>query len=255
MDSQTSPEGQQVIAGRQSVLELLKSGRPVHRLYVAAGRRQGSILPIIALAREAGVPVQEVPEARLTSLAQAANHQGVVATAAAHGYVEVEDLLEAAAQAGEVPLLLALDGVEDPGNLGAIIRTAGAAGAHGVIIPKRRAAGLTAAAAKAAAGALEHVRVAQVTNLTRTLIELKEQGLWVVGADAGAEDSLYMSDLTGPLVLVVGGEDRGLSRLVAETCDRTVRIPMRGPVSSLNASVAAALCLFEVRRQRDSRQS
>jgi 23S rRNA (guanosine2251-2'-O)-methyltransferase len=240
-------EGQ--IEGRHPVLEALRAGRPLRKLIVARGATGGSLRAILGEARRRGVPVQEVPPGVIARLARSRTPQGVLAYAAAHQTVELEDLLAAARAAGQAPLLLVLDGVEDPGNLGAILRTADAAGVHGVVIPRRRAAGLTAAVAAASAGAIEHVRVAQVANLAHTLERLKEAGVWCIGADPQAAQSIYEAALTPPVALVVGGEGRGLSRLVRERCDLVVRIPMHGATASLNVSVAAALVLFEARRQ------
>lgn len=238
------------IEGRNPVLEALKAGRGINRILVARGEKHGSIREILARAREAGIPIQEVDRPRIDALAHTRGHQGVIALAAPRAYADLGDLLAAAAGAGEPALLVALDGVEDPMNLGSLLRSADAAGAHGVIIPERRAAALTPAAVKAAAGAAEYVPVARVTNLARALAEIKDSGIWVVGADSRARQTLYEADLTGPVTLVVGGEGKGLGRLVAETCDYLVRIPMGGRISSLNAAVAGAILLFEARRQR-----
>lgn len=239
------------IAGRNPVLEALRAGRPIHRLLVARGAMEGSIRQIRALARERGVPVQEVDRARLDALSGGVRHQGVVAVAAVREYASLDDILSRARAAGEDPLVLVLDGIEDPQNLGSLLRTSDAVGVHGVLIPERRAAGLTPAVAKVAAGAVEHVPVARVTNLPRAIAGLKEAGLWVCGATPGAPTVYHEARLTGPLAVVIGGEDRGLGRLVAEACDFTVRIPMRGHLNSLNAAVAGAILLYEVRRQRD----
>lgn len=232
------------------MLEALRAERPLHKLMVARGAGEGSIRTILALAREQGVPVQEVDRSRLDAMAQSHAHQGVIALAAPRQYAEPEELLERARQRGEDPLLLVLDGIEDPHNVGSLLRTAECAGAHGAILPERRAAGLTPAAVKASAGAAEHLPVARVTNLVRTLEWLKEQGLWIAGADAAGPQLYTEVNLKGPLALVIGSEGKGLARLVREHCDYLVRLPLHGKVNSLNASVAGGILLYEVVRQR-----
>jgi 23S rRNA (guanosine2251-2'-O)-methyltransferase len=238
------------IEGRHPVLAALRAGRPIRKLLVsrsvAPGRAIGDLL---GEARRRGVPVQEVDGAALERLSRTRTPQGVIAFAAARAAVDLADVLATARSRGEPPFLVLLDGVEDPGNLGAIIRSAEAAGVHGVVIPRRRAAGLSPAVAAASAGAIEHVPVAQVSNIAAAIEQVKREGAWVIGADAAAADSLYDVHLRPPLALVAGGEGRGLSRLVRERCDRLVRIPMRGATASLNVSVAAAILMFEVRRQ------
>lgn len=243
---------EEFIAGRNSVLEVLKSGRPVNKLLVAKGGRHGSLREIIGLARSQHLVVQEVEPAKLTELTDGMRHQGVVAMVAPVAYAEVEDILAKAASLGEPPFIVLLDELEDPHNLGAILRTADAAGVHGVIIPKRRSAPLSATVAKTSAGAVEYVPVARVGNVVQTIEGLKKAGLWVVGADMDGDKPYYQADLAGPLLVVVGGEGRGLSRLAKEACDFLVRIPMRGRITSLNASVACSLLLYEVFRQRES---
>lgn len=240
------------IIGRNPVLEALRAGRPVHKLLIARGATEGSIRQIRAMAREQGIPVQEVDRARLDALTGGQAHQGVMAQVAAQAYAALEDILERARAAGEDPLVLVLDRIEDPQNLGSLLRSCDAAGVHGVIIPERRAAGVTPVVAKVSAGAVEYVPVARVTNLARTLEDLKVAGLWVCGADQDGAELYHRARLTGPLAVVVGGEGQGLGRLVAERCDFRVRIPMRGKVNSLNAAVAGAILLYEVRRQRDT---
>ncbi|MGE5554043.1 MAG: 23S rRNA (guanosine(2251)-2'-O)-methyltransferase RlmB [Betaproteobacteria bacterium] len=235
--------------GRNPVLEAMRAGHPITRLLVAKGGRSGTLLAIMAGAREKGIPVQLVERERLERLA-GPGHQGVVAYAAAKEYVELDDLLRRAGESGEEPLVIVVDSLEDPHNLGSILRTADAVGAHGVVIPKHRNVGLTATVAKTSAGAVEYVPVARVTNLVNALARLKEAGLWVVGADQDAEQEFTEAHLSGPLAVVVGGEGKGLSRLVRERCDFLVRLPMRGKVNSLNAGVAAAVLLYEVMRQR-----
>jgi 23S rRNA (guanosine2251-2'-O)-methyltransferase len=221
-------------------------------LVVARGTTGGSLPAILAEARRRGVSVQEVDPSVVRRLAQSRSPQGVIAYAAIHQTVDLSDLLGAARVRGEAPFLLLLDGVEDPGNLGAILRSAEAAGVHGVVIPRRRAAGLSPAVAASSAGAVEHVLVAQVANIAQAIERLKAEGVWCIGADAGAVQSIYDTPLQPPIAVAVGGEGRGLSRLVRERCDLVMRIPMHGTTASLNVSVAAALVLFEVRRQMHS---
>lgn len=237
------------IEGRNPVIEALRSGREIDKVLVAKGDTEGSISMILSKAKERGIPVQEVDRRRLNELSQTGNHQGVLAFVAMHEYTDVAEMLRRAEEKGESPFLIALDQLTDPHNLGSVIRTANAVGAHGVIIPKRRAVGLTAVVAKSAAGALEYTPVAKVTNLTRTLEDLKKKGIWVIGADMSGEN-LYQSDLKGPICLVVGAEGEGISRLVREACDFVVSIPMNGEIESLNASVAAGVMMYEVLRQR-----
>ena len=246
-EAQGLPEG--LIAGRNAVLEALKSGRRIERLWIQ-DNAEGSIGKILSEAKAHGVVFTQVSRAALDRIAQGAVHQGVVAQAAAHEYATVEDMLAQAAARGEDPLLVLLDGLEDPHNLGAIMRSAECAGAHGVIIPKHASVGLTETVAKASAGAIEYMPVAKVTNLVRTMEQLKENGVWIAACDMG--DSLYYeADLKGPLAIVVGNEGKGISRLVREHCDLTVSIPLKGQINSLNASNAAAVILYEARRQRD----
>ncbi len=240
------------IEGRNPVLEALRSGRTINRILVAKGAREGSIREVVALARRQGIIVQEVARERLDAMARGRNHQGVIALAAAQRYYDLDEVLERAAASGEDGLLLVLDGIEDPQNLGSLLRTADAAGVHGVIIPERRAVGLTETVAKVSAGAVEYVPVARVTNIARTLDALKERGYWVVGTHQDADDLYYEDRLTGPLAVVIGSEGRGMSRLVGEKCDFTVRLPMLGQVTSLNAAVAGAILLYEIRRQRSA---
>ncbi|HEY3365103.1 MAG TPA: 23S rRNA (guanosine(2251)-2'-O)-methyltransferase RlmB [Symbiobacteriaceae bacterium] len=239
------------VEGRIPVLEAMKAGREINKLLVAKGPREGSIREILGKATDAGIIVQEVDRARLDALAPGRNHQGVIAMVAAHRYYEVDEILERAVQTGEDPLLLVLDGIEDPQNLGSLVRTADAAGVHGVIIPERRAASLTETVVKVSAGAVEYVPVARVTNIGKTLDELKAKGFWVVGTHQDGKDLYHQANLTGPLAVVIGGEGKGIGRLVAEKCDFMVRLPMRGHVSSLNAAVAGAILIYEIRRQRD----
>ena len=238
-----------VIEGRNAVLEAFRSGKPVDKLFVLDGCQDGPVRTIVREAKKHDTIIQFVEKERLSQLSETGKHQGVVAFAAAYEYAEVEDMLELARQKGEDPFLILLDNIEDPHNLGAIIRTANLAGAHGVIIPKRRAVGLTATVAKTSAGALNYTPVAKVTNLVKTMEELKERGLWFVCADMGGE-SMYGLNLKGPIGLVIGSEGEGVGRLVKETCDFVAGIPMRGDIDSLNASVAAGVLAYEIVRQR-----
>ena len=229
--------------------EALRAGRPINKILIAEGSDSGPLREIFSMARNAGIPVQRVDRQRLNKYVPETARQGEVALAAAREYVEVEDILQAVPP-GEDPLLMLLDEIHDPHNLGAILRTAEAAGIHGVIIPRRRSVPLTQAVAKSSAGAVEYVPVARVTNLPATMEDLKKRGLWIAGADAGGKELYWDAPLDGPLALVVGGEGKGLGRLVKERCDILVRFPMHGRVNSLNASVAAALFAYEVLRQR-----
>ncbi|HIX25159.1 MAG TPA: 23S rRNA (guanosine(2251)-2'-O)-methyltransferase RlmB [Candidatus Lachnoclostridium avicola] len=237
------------IEGRNAVLEAFRSGKTIDRLFVQDGCKDGPVQTIVREAKKQDTVIQFVPKERLDQISGDGHHQGVVAYAAAYRYAEVEDMLAAAREKGESPFLFLLDGIEDPHNLGAIIRTANLAGAHGVIIPKRRAVGLTATVAKTSAGALNYTPVAKVTNLGATIDELKKQGLWFVCADMGGE-VMYRLNLKGPIGLVIGNEGSGVSRLVKEKCDMTAAIPMKGDIDSLNASVAAGVLAYEIVRQR-----
>ena len=241
-----------VIEGRNAVLEALKSGRSIDRIFVLDGCQDGPVNTIKREAKKRDIMLRFVQKERLDQLSESGKHQGVIAYVAAYEYAEVEDLLQAARDAGEDPFLLILDGIEDPHNLGAIIRSANQAGAHGVIIPKNRAVGLTATVAKTSAGALNYTPVARVTNLVRCMEDLKKEGLWFVCADMDGE-VMYRQNLTGPIGLVIGSEGGGVSRLVKETCDLTASIPMKGQIDSLNASVAAGILCYEIVRQRGFR--
>ena len=240
---------EQMIEGRNAVLEALRAGRTIERLYVQDGLQDGPILSILREAKKHDLLLSRVKKERLDQLSETGRHQGVIARAAAYAYSTVDAMLEKASAAGEAPFLILLDNIEDPHNLGAIIRTANLAGAHGVIIPKRRAAGLTATAVKASAGAVNYTPVAKVTNLGNTIEDLKKEGLWFVCADMGGT-SMYQLDLKGPIGLVIGNEGEGVSRLVREKCDFTASIPMKGDIDSLNASVAAGVLSYEIVRQR-----
>ncbi len=241
--------GEDMIIGRNAVLEAIKSGREIDTVYVAKGERNGSVGMIIGKARESGFVIKETDRRKLDAMCGGANHQGIAARAAAHEYAEIDDMLAAAREKSEEPFLIILDEIEDPHNLGAIIRSADACGAHGVIIPKRRGAALTYAVGKVSAGAIEYVPVARVPNLARTIDELKEKGFWIYGADMNGErwDTL---DYGGAVALVIGNEGRGISRLVREKCDYIVSLPMKGKINSLNASVAAGILMYEVIKHR-----
>ncbi len=236
-----------LIVGRNAVREALRAGRDMEKLLVSRGEATGSLREILALAREKGVVVQEVDRRRLDEMAE--NHQGVAALASMYAYSTLEEILALAREKGEPPFLVVLDGITDPHNLGAIVRTAECMGAHGVILPERRAVGLTPAAMKAAAGALEWIKVARVTNLTRALETLKAQNIWTYATDMDGEDYRRVN-FSGGCALVIGAEGQGVSRLVRETCDQVVSIPMKGHIDSLNASVAAGVILAEIARQR-----
>nr|WP_296265476.1 23S rRNA (guanosine(2251)-2'-O)-methyltransferase RlmB [uncultured Merdimonas sp.] len=238
-----------MIEGRNAVLEAFRSGKTVDKLYVLDGCKDGPVQTILREARKQDTILQFVGKERLSQLSETGKHQGVIAVTSSYHYSTVEEMLELAKARGEDPFLILLDNIEDPHNLGAIIRTANLAGAHGVIIPKRRAAGLTAVVAKTSAGALNYTPVAKVTNLVKTMEELKEQGLWFVCADMDGE-RMYDLNLTGPIGLVIGSEGEGVGRLVRETCDFVASIPMKGEISSLNASVAAGVLAYEIVRQR-----
>lgn len=237
------------IEGRNAVLEAFRSGKTVDKLFVLEGCQDGPVNTILREARKQDTMVKFVKKERLDKLSDTGKHQGVIAVTAAYSYAQVEDILEAAREKGEPPFLLILDNIEDPHNLGAIIRTANQAGAHGVIIPKNRAVGLTATVARTSAGALHYTPVAKVTNIARTIEQLKKEGIWFACADMGGTP-MYDLDLTGPIGLVIGNEGQGVSKLVKESCDFVASIPMKGDIDSLNASVAAGVLAFEIVRQR-----
>lgn len=242
------------IEGRNAVLEAFRSGKCVDKLFILDGCQDGPVRTIAREARKTDTIINYVSKERLDQLSETHAHQGVIAQVAAYDYSTVDEILARAEEKGEAPFLIILDNVEDPHNLGAIIRTANLAGAHGVIIPKRRAVGLTSTVAKTSAGAINYTPVAKVTNIVRTIEELKEKGIWFVCADMGGE-TMYDLDLTGPMGLVIGNEGEGVSRLVREACDFTASIPMKGDIDSLNASVAAGVLLYEVYRQRNAGRS
>jgi 23S rRNA (guanosine2251-2'-O)-methyltransferase len=239
-----------LIIGKNPVLEALKSGREINKIWIAEGSQRGQMQSVIQLAKQAGVLIQYIPRKKMDQMVEG-NHQGVVAQVAAYRYYELDDLFKNAEQSGEPPFLIILDEIEDPHNLGSIMRTADAVGAHGIIIPKRRAVGLTATVAKASTGAIEYIPVARVTNLARTVDELKERGVWIVGTDAKGEQDYRSLDGTMSLALIIGSEGKGISRLLREKCDFLIRLPMKGKVTSLNASVAASLLMYEVYRKRN----
>ena len=239
-----------IIEGRNAVIEALRAGETIDKIYIQKGETDKTLGHIASKARAAGVVVVEADRRKLDGMSRTHAHQGVIAVAAVREYASVDDILAAAREKGEPPLVVVCDELSDPHNLGAVIRTAECAGAHGVIIPKRRSAGLTAVVAKTSAGAVSYVPVARVPNLTALLKELKEEGLWIFGAEADGTTPLYQADLKGPAAIVIGSEGTGMGRLVAENCDFTVSIPMFGKINSLNASAAAAVLLYEAVRQR-----
>ncbi len=239
-----------LLEGRNAVTEALRAGRTIDKLYIASGETDKALARLAAMARQAGAAVVECDRRKLDQMSQTGAHQGVIAQAAVHDYCTVDEMLALAKERGEAPLLVLCDELTDPHNLGAILRTAECAGAHGVIIPKRRSVGLTAVVGKASAGAVEYMPVARVANLTQTIEALKKQGVWVFGTAADADTAFYSADLKGPAAIVIGSEGEGMSRLVAESCDFKVSIPMKGRISSLNASAAAAILLYEAVRQR-----
>ena len=238
-----------MVAGRNAVMEALKGSRSVNKLMIANGSTEGSIKEIIAVAKDKGVNIQYWDRSKLDSIARGIRHQGVLAQVAPVQYAELEDILQVAKDRNEPPFIVLLDELEDPHNLGAILRTADAAGVHGVLIPKHRSCPLSATVAKTSAGAVEHVPVARVGNLVQTIKKLKQEGLWVAAADMDGKD-YYDTDLTGPLLLIIGSEGQGVGRLVKEQCDFVVRIPMAGKINSLNASVAGSILMYEAMKQR-----
>ena len=243
-------EADGIIEGRNAVIEALRAGTTIDKIFIQKGETDKTLGHIASTARAAGVVVVDADKRKLDFMSRTHAHQGVIALTSVREYVSVEDILNIAREKGENPLIVVCDEISDPHNLGAIIRTAECAGAHGVVIPKRRSVGLTAVVGKASAGALEYMPVARVSNLVNTIKELKERGVWVCGTAADGDTSLYRADLKGPTAIVIGSEGDGMSRLVAESCDYKVSIPMRGSISSLNASAAAAILLYEAVRQR-----
>ena len=255
-ERRTLPEAEAdgIIEGRNAVIEALRAGAAIDKILIARGETDAALGHIASTARGKGIVVTEVDRRKLEGMSRTHAHQGVIALAAVREYASVEDILNAAREKGEPPLVVVCDEITDPHNLGAVIRTAECAGAHGVIIPKRRSAGLTAIVGKTSAGAVSYLPVARVANLTALLKELKEEGLWIFGADAAGDRTLYEADLKGPAAIVIGSEGAGMGRLVAEQCDFKVSIPMKGHINSLNASAAAAVLLYEAVRQRLSTQ-
>ncbi|MDR7080431.1 23S rRNA (guanosine2251-2'-O)-methyltransferase [Neobacillus niacini] len=242
-------ENKDYIIGKNPVMEALRSERDINKILIAESSQRGQMQPLIQLAKEANVIVQFVPKKKIDQISDE-NHQGVLAYVAAYQYAEIDDLFAAAEKKNETPFFLLLDEIEDPHNLGSIMRTADAVGAHGIIIPKRRAVGLTATVAKASTGAIEHIPVVRITNMARTIDELKERGIWIAGTDASGKQDYRQFDGTLPLGLVIGSEGKGMGRLVRDKCDFLISLPMAGKVTSLNASVAAALLMYEVYRRR-----
>lgn len=240
-----------IIEGRNPVTEVLKSGRTIEKLFIAKGAVEGSLKMIISKAKDMGIVISEVDRKKLDEMSTTHSHQGVIALVSNYVYSTIEEILKSAEEKGEEPFIIILDEIEDPHNLGSIIRSANVSGAHGIIIPKRRSALVTATVAKASAGAIEYTRIAKITNLNQTIKELKEKGLWVIGTDMDGE-VCYKSNLRGPIAIVIGSEGKGISRLVKENCDGVVSIPMTGEINSLNASVAAGIIMYEINRQRGS---
>ncbi|AZN38445.1 23S rRNA (guanosine(2251)-2'-O)-methyltransferase RlmB [Paenibacillus albus] len=247
-------ESQEWIAGKHPVMEALRSGRDINKIWIAE-QAQKNAQPIMMEAKKAGIIVQVVDKRKLDQMVEGVPHQGVVAQAAAHRYYEIDELLERAKESGEQPFFLLLDEIEDPHNLGSILRTAECTGVHGVIIPKRRSASLTATVSKTSAGAVEYIPVARITNMAQTIDKLKEAGIWVAGADVGAKQDVYSSStkFDMPLAIVIGNEAKGIGRLIRDKCDFLIKLPMNGQLNSLNASVAAGVLMYEVLRQRLNR--
>ncbi|WP_075620210.1 23S rRNA (guanosine(2251)-2'-O)-methyltransferase RlmB [Paenisporosarcina indica] len=240
----------EILSGKNPVLEALRSGRDMNKVWVAEGVKKAGIAELLQLAKEAGIVVQFVPKNKIDQLTDGATHQGIAASVAAYRYAEIDELFELAASRNEDPFFLILDELEDPHNLGSILRTADATGVHGVIIPKRRAVGLTAVVAKTSTGAIEHIPVARVGNLAQTVEDLKKRGVWVAGTDAKGSADYRRMDAKLPLAIIIGSEGKGMSRLLKEKCDFLYNMPMVGQVTSLNASVAAAILMYEVLRNR-----
>ncbi len=243
-------ENENQLEGRNALTEALRSGRTIDKVFIASGDTDRALQHLAAQAKEAGAVVVPVDRRKLDTMSLTHSHQGVIALAAAREYFTVDDILQEAADRGEAPLLVICDELSDPHNLGAILRSAECAGAHGVIIPKRRSVGLTATVAKASAGAVEYMKVAKVGNINNTIAELKEKGVWIFGTAAEGSVPMYQADLTGPAAIVIGNEGEGMSQLVRKNCDMLVHIPMKGQISSLNASAAASILLYEAVRQR-----
>lgn len=240
-----------IIEGRNSVLELLSSDRDINKILIQKGEKHGSINKIIAIAKEKRIVIVETEKSKLDIMSETKNHQGVIAIVPPFNYCEVDDILDLAKQKNEDPFIVMLDGIEDPHNLGSIIRTAETAGVHGIIIPKRRAASVNATVSKTSAGAVEHMKIARVNNLNETIKYLKQQGLWIIGTDMQTSTEYYNQDLKGSLCIVIGSEGFGISKLVKENCDILIKIPMKGKITSLNASVSAGIVIYEAIKQRN----
>ena len=238
------------VEGRNAVIELLESGRDINKIFILEGEHHGSINKIIAMAKERKIVLTMVNKTKLNQMAQTENYQGVIAIVPPFDYCEVEDILENAKQREEKPFILILDGIEDPHNLGSIIRTAETAGVHGIIIPKRRSASVNSTVSKVSAGAVEHMKIARVNNINETIRYLKENDVWICGTDMDAKKYYYQEDYKGPIAIVIGSEGFGMSRLVKENCDFLVKIPMKGKITSLNASVSAGIVIYEAVKQR-----
>ncbi|MDP4091497.1 MAG: 23S rRNA (guanosine(2251)-2'-O)-methyltransferase RlmB [Bacillota bacterium] len=239
-----------LIEGRNAVIEALRSERTIEQILLAKGDLEGAVNVILALAKEKGIVIKEVDRRKLDGMSTTGSHQGVIAITTPYSYCELEDILKSAGEKGEDPFIIILDEIEDPHNLGSIIRTAEVCGAHGIIIPKRRNVGVTAAVYKSSAGAVEYVKIAKVTNINSAIDTLKKNGVWIYGADMDAREYSYKAGLKGAVALVIGSEGRGISRLTREKCDNLIKIPMRGKVNSLNASVAAGILMYEVMKNR-----
>lgn len=238
------------VEGRNAVIELLESGKDINKIFISDGEKHGSINKIIAIAKERKVVISQIAKAKLAQMAQTQNHQGVIAIVPPFEYCEIEDILEEAKRKGESPFILILDEIEDPHNLGSIIRTAETAGVHGIVIPKRRAALVNSTVSKVSAGAVEHMKIARVNNLNETIKQLKENDIWICGTDMETNQYYYEEDFKGSIAIVIGSEGYGMSRLVKENCDFLVKIPMKGKITSLNASISAGIIMYEVVKQR-----
>ena len=252
MKNQTSKQYEDQVEGRNSVLELLESGKDINKIYITRGEKHGSINKIIAKARERKIIIVEKDKRQMQEIAQTENYQGVIAIVPPFEYCEIEDILEEAKNKNEDPFVLILDGIEDPHNLGSIIRTAETAGVHGIIIPKRRAATVNSTVNKTSAGAVEHMKIARVNNISESINKLKEAGLWICGTDINTKTYYYDQDLTGPIGIVIGNEGQGISEKVKKNCDFLVKIPMKGKVTSLNASVSTGIIIYEALKQREN---
>ena len=250
--AEPAEENENQLEGRNAVTEALRSGRTIDKVFIASGETDRALQHLAAQAKEAGAVVVPVDRRKLDAMSTTRSHQGIIALAAAREYFSIDDILQTAADRGEAPLIIICDELSDPHNLGAILRSAECAGAHGVIIPKRRSVGLTAVVAKASAGAVEYMKVARVTNINNAIEELKEKGVWIFGTAAEGSVPMYQADLRGPAAIVIGSEGDGMSRLVQKNCDVTVHIPMKGAITSLNASCAATILLYEAVRQRQT---